>query len=94
MILRILGEGQFDVPEERLGELNELDDEVQAAVETGDHDLFGQALASLVTGVRTAGKELPEDYLGPSDLVIPGPDSTLEEVRELLADTAGGLIPG
>jgi hypothetical protein len=94
MILRILGEGQFEVSDDRLGELNELDNEVQAAVESGDHDAFGRALAALVTGVRTAGKELPEDYLGPSDLVIPGPDSSLEEVRELLVDSEEGLIPG
>jgi len=94
MIVRILGEGQFDVDDDRLSELNELDDQVQAAVETGDHDLFAQALALLVTGVRTAGKELAEDYLGPSDLVIPGPDSTLEEVSELLVDNEEGLIPG
>ncbi len=94
MIVRILGEGQFDISGETLAELNELDDQVQAAVEAGDHDLFAQALASLVTGVRTAGTELADDYLGPSDLVIPGPDSTLEEVQELLVDNEEGLIPG
>jgi|tagenome__1003787_1003787.scaffolds.fasta_scaffold20716495_2 hypothetical protein len=94
MIVRILGEGQFDITDETLSELNQLDDQVQAAVEAGDHDLFAQALAALVTGVRTAGKELADDYLGPSDLVIPGPDSTLEEVRELLVDNEEGLIPG
>jgi hypothetical protein len=94
VILRILGEGQFEVPDDRLEELNQLDDEVQAAVEAGDREAFGRALAALVTGVRTAGSELPEDYLGPSDLVLPGPDSSLEEVEELLAGTEEGLIPG
>jgi hypothetical protein len=92
MIVRISGEGQFEVPEERMEELNRLDEEVQAAVDAGDVDGFARALARLITGVRTAGRELPDDYLGPSDLVIPGPDATLEEVRELLSDD--GLIPG
>jgi hypothetical protein len=92
MILRILGEGQFEVAEDSLEELNRLDDEVQAAIDAGDADAFARALARLVTGVRTVGRELPEDHLGPSDLVIPGPDATLEEVREQL--TGGeGLIP-
>ena len=94
MILRILGEGQFDVAEDRLDELNRLDDDVTAAVEAGDATAFARALAALVTGVRNAGKELPEDYLGPSDLVLPGPDSSLEEVRELLSGSEEGLIPG
>ncbi len=93
MILRILGEGQFDVPEDRVDELNRLDEEVQAAVDAGDADGFARALARLITGVRTAGRELPEDYLGPSDLVIPGPDATLDEVKDELA-SGEGLIPG
>ena len=50
MILRILGEGQFEVPEGALEELNRLDDEVQKAVEAGDGEAFGRALTALVTG--------------------------------------------
>jgi len=42
--------------------------------------------------VRQAGTRVSDDYLGPSDLVLPDPDSTLEEVRALLGDE--GLIPG
>jgi hypothetical protein len=92
MIVRILGEGQFDVPDHRLDELTRLDDEVQAAVDAGDADALARALARLVTGVRTAGRELPEAHLGPSDLVIPGPDATIDEIREQLAG-GEGLIP-
>jgi hypothetical protein len=94
VILRILGEGQFEVGEDQLGELNRLDDAVQAAVEAEDRESFARALAALITGVRTAGTEMPADYLGPSDLVLPGPDSSLEEVRELLSTSEQGLIPG
>jgi PspA-Associated protein len=93
MILRILGEGQFEVADDRIDELNRLDDAVQAAVDAGDADAFARALARLVTGVRTVGRELPEEHLGPSDLVIPGPDATLEEIRDELAG-GEGLIPG
>jgi len=32
MIVRILSEGQFEVTEEQIGRLNELDDAVEAAV--------------------------------------------------------------
>jgi hypothetical protein len=94
VILRILGEGQFEVGEDQLDELNRLDDAVQAAVEAGDQESFGRALAALITGIRTGGTELPADYLGPSDLVLPGPDSSIEEVREILSTSEQGLIPG
>jgi hypothetical protein len=92
MIVRIMGEGQFEVPQERVDELNRLDQELQKAVEADDEEGFSTALQGLLASVRTAGKELPEDYLGPSELVLPSPDSTIEEVRGVLGEE--GLIPG
>ena len=92
MILRILGEGQLEVSDEALGQLNELDDALISAVEKGDDDLFASALAALQTKVREVGQPVPDDYLGPSELILPGSDATLDEVRELLSDE--GLIPG
>ena len=92
MIVRIMGEGQFDVPDEHLDELNRLDDALAEAVESGDTASFRTALESLLTSVRTQGSELPDDYLGPSDLVLPGPDATIDEVRTVLGEE--GLIPG
>jgi hypothetical protein len=92
MIVRIMGEGQFDLPEDHLEELNRLDDDLAGAIEGGDQSTFQTALEALLTSVRIHGKELPEDYLGPSDLVLPGPDATLEEVKAVLGEE--GLIPG
>jgi len=92
MIVRIMGEGQFEVPADHLDELNRLDDQLMKAVDSGDDGSFTTALEALLTSVRTAGRELPLDYLGPSDLVLPGPDATIGEVREVLGDE--GLIPG
>lgn len=92
MIVRILGEGQFDVPDEDLDHLNDLDDELQAAVDAGDHDRFSAALGLLLARVREHASPHELTDLVPSDVVLPGTDSTLEEVRGLLADD--GLIPG
>ena len=92
MIVRISGEGQFEVPDEHLGELNSLDDDLAKAVDAGDEAQFKTALEALLASVRTVGEELPADYIGPSELVLPSPDSTIEEVREVLGDE--GLIPG
>ena len=92
MIVRILGEGQLEVADERLDALNKLDSDVEAAVEGGDEDVFRAALGLLLDGVRSAGTPLPEDSLDDSDLILPPADATIEEVRELLSDD--GLIPG
>lgn len=91
MIIRILGEGQYDVSDEALRALNELDAAVERSVESGDVEAFGTALAKLLDGVRTAGVAHAADALDESDLILPPADSTIDEVRALLND--GGLIP-
>lgn len=92
MIVRILGEGQWDVAEEHLTELNKLDSEVEKAVEAGDEETFASTLSALLESVRTQGARLPDDTLHDSDLILPPSDATIDEVRHMLEDD--GLIPG
>jgi hypothetical protein len=92
VILRILGEGQMDVPDENVSELNELDEVLIHAIEKGDEGQFRTALVDLVSKVREVGKPVADDYIGPSEFILPGTDATLDEVRDLLSDE--GLIPG
>ena len=40
MIVRISGEGQFEVPEGHVDELNRLDDDLTKAVDSGDEGLI------------------------------------------------------
>ncbi len=91
MIVRILGEGQFDLDDAEVTRLNELDESLVAAVEAGDEDAFRRDLAAVLDEVRTRGRSVPADYLGPSELVLPHEGATIEEVRALLSDE--GLIP-
>ncbi len=92
MIVRILGEGQFDVPESALEALNELDERLIKAVDANDADEFAAALGQLLATLKAHATPHPPDALDPSDCVLPGSDSGLEEVRALLGDE--GLIPG
>ena len=92
MIVRILGEGQRDVPDAEVEALNPLDDAVQAAVESGDESAFNESLSALLARVREIGSPVADDEIVPSDLVLPTADASLAEVRELLGDE--GLIPG
>ena len=92
MIVRILGAGQFDVPDRELAALNALDTEVESAVDAHDDRRFHDALSALLAQVRAVADAVPDDTLLPSDLVLPSPDASLEEVRAMLGDE--GLVPG
>jgi hypothetical protein len=95
MIVRILGEGQLRVDDAVMAELQRLDDSLSAAVQAGDEPAFRAALDRLLAKVRAAGTELPPDAIEPSQAILPGPDSTMDDVRKLLADASDvGLIPG
>ncbi|MFJ1970840.1 hypothetical protein ACIO93_19390 [Streptomyces sp. NPDC087903] len=92
MIVRIMGEGQVRLADSHLTELNRLDNELLVEMENGDGPGFRRTLDALLSRVRELGAPLPDDSLEPSELILPSPDATLEEVRELLSDD--GLIPG
>jgi hypothetical protein len=92
MIVRILGEGQLELPDSIAGELNQLDAALETAVEHNDEAAFAPALAALVAKVRQVGSPAGAGELRPSELIIPQQDASMDEVRRLLTD--GGLIPG
>ena len=92
MIIRILTEGQFDVPDSEVDGLNVLDEKLEAAIQGADEDAFKTALAELLGKVREVGKEVAVDELLASDLLLPYSDASLHEVRDLLS--GDGLIPG
>jgi hypothetical protein len=94
MIVRIMGEGQWTLPDEQADVLNSLDAGLESAVEAGDQLAFESALADLLTNVRSLGSPLPDDSLAASDAVLPAADSVLDDVRALLSDSGEGLIPG
>ncbi|MGW2714155.1 PspA-associated protein PspAA [Streptomyces sp. NPDC004457] len=92
MIVRIMGEGQVTLDDSHVAELNKLDDDLLEEVQSGDEEGFRRTLGALLDAVRRLGTPLPDDALEPSELILPSPDATLDEVREMLSDD--GLIPG
>ncbi|MGH3508476.1 MAG: PspA-associated protein PspAA [Nocardioidaceae bacterium] len=92
MIIRILGDGQYEVADDQVDSLNELDDQLEKAVEAGDEATFGSALGALLDRVRDLGTPVALDALVPSQLILPAEGATLAEVRDLLS--GDGLIPG
>ncbi len=84
MIIRILTEGQYRLEGEALATLDRMDDLLLDALEKGDTAGFAAALEACVRLVKERGEKLPDSELVESDLIIPAPDTTLEEARELL----------
>ena len=89
MIVRILGDGQFDVAESDRDHLHQLEGTLNAAVDGDDEVAFASALAAVVAEVRRVGTELPPDAFTASDLVLPFDDATLDETKALLAEPGG-----
>jgi PspAA-like protein len=91
MIVRIMGEGQYKLADEKLDELNLVDTDLEKAVSANDEAGFKTAFAALLDFVR-AGEQVPNDELHDSDAILPPSDSTFAEMRELIS--GDGLIAG
>jgi hypothetical protein len=85
MIVRILGEGQFELDESEAASLADLDKQLLAALEADDEPSFHKVLAELVDKVRSQGTPVPADRFVPSDLAVPHETASLDELREFLA---------
>ncbi len=92
MIVRILGEGQFQLDDSHLAALNELDEALDTALGHADDSAFQAVLAQMTELVRTQGTPEPDEFLGASDLTLPAEDATRDEVTAMLAED--GLVPG
>lgn len=91
MIIRILGEGQFEITENDRQELDQLDAGVDEALESGDEAAFLSALAALDAAVRRIGKPLDPATIVPSDLVLPHQGSSMAEVADLLSSEGASI---
>ena len=91
MIVRISGEGQFKLPDEDAGRLNELDNRAVSAVEQGDETGFKELWSQMLEIVSSDGNAVDGDELVESDVILPPRDITFEEARAEF--TGDGLIP-
>jgi hypothetical protein len=91
VIVRIVNEGQYRLPEGDAGRLNELDNEAVAAVEAGDETRFQELWQQMLDLVKSDGHELNDDELVGSDIILPPRDITFDEAKGEF--TGEGLIP-
>ena len=91
MIVRLMGEGQYEVDDEVAKGLNELDEQAAEALEAGDEGRLAELLRRMADAVRLNGVRLPDEGLSPSEAIVPPDDLSLAEARELFEGE--GLIP-
>lgn len=92
MIVRIMSERQYRLADNLIEEMNELDNRIVPAVERGDEAEFRRLFSELLAFVRQRGNALPPEELVQSDVILPPPDTTLEEATRLFAGE--GAVPG
>jgi hypothetical protein len=91
VIVRISGEGQYNLPDKDSERLNELDNRAVSAVEQGDETGFKELWSQMLELVASDGNAVPQDELVESDVILPPRDVTFEEAK---AEFSGeGLIP-
>ncbi len=91
MIVRISGEDQYRLDTAHDGRLSELDNDVLAAIDSGEEGRFRATYDNLLAFVRANGTPVADDDLENSDLILPPPDFSLAEAASEF--TGEGLIP-
>jgi hypothetical protein len=86
MIVRILGDGQYELDDLEAEDFTSLDDALGRHVEDGDEEAYRRDLDSLLDYVRRNGTALGDEDFRPSDQVLPDPSASLAEVKALLED--------
>jgi len=91
LIVRISGEGQYELADDKRDRLNELDDAVVASCDADDEAAFRQQFEQLLEFIAAEGHPVPDDELVGSDVIVPPRDTSLAEAKNEFSGE--GLIP-
>ncbi len=87
MIVRLMGEGQYELDKKHLDVVNKIDNNIVKIVKRGNEKAvkitFKIEFKKLTDYVRKNGKKIPDEIITPSDIIIPPADLTLEEARKI-----------
>ncbi len=84
MIVRITTDNQYRVDDALRADIARLDTALMDALGANDEARFDAALTEMINLVRKNGQVVPDEELVPSDLILPIPDMTLEEYRQIM----------
>lgn len=90
MIIRIVGEGQYEVPGSLFDELNAIDNRIVEIISKENEKDFKIELSRLINKIKTSGKMLSDADIKESDVIVPPGDLTLKEAKEIF--TGSGIF--
>jgi hypothetical protein len=91
VIVRVANEGQYRLPDGDAARLNELDNQAVAAAEAKDEQKFNALWHQMLDLVANDGREIGDDELVSSDVILPPRDVSFEEACAEF--TGEGLVP-
>lgn len=91
MIVRIATEGQYNLNSALFDQVNAMDNELVEQIAEYHEQEFTEKFTALLNLVREQGTKVPDDELLESHVILPSPDTSLEEAREFF--TGEGLFP-
>ncbi len=83
MIIRIMGEGQYRVPDGLCNELNRIDNRIVALVTEGKAKEFRKELVKLISEIREKGEAIEAEEILESNIIVPPEDLSFEEAKDI-----------
>lgn len=83
MIIRIMGEGQYRVPEALCDKLNQIDNRIVQLVEEEKIVEFQNEFAKLISEIKEKGEPIEAEEILKSDIIVPPEDLSLEEAKSI-----------
>ncbi|MDY0386352.1 MAG: hypothetical protein RBT65_04320 [Methanolobus sp.] len=83
MIIRIVSEGQYEVPSSFFDELNAIDNSIVELVSQENENDYRKELSKLIDMIKTNGKQLDDSDIVESNVIVPPSDLTFEEAKDI-----------
>jgi hypothetical protein len=87
VIIRIMGEGQYHVPEVLCDQLREIDNRIVALIEEGNEKEFRKELFKLISEIKEKGEVVEEDKILVSDIIVPPENMSFKEVKDVFKES-------
>ena len=83
MIIRIMGEGQYQASETLCNELNRIDNHIVTLVEEEKVEEYKKELARLISEIKGKAEPIDPKEIVKSDVIVPPADLSFEEAKAI-----------
>lgn len=87
MIIRIMGEGQYQASEALCNELNKIDNYIVTLVEEGKVEEYKKELTRLISEIKGKADPIDPKEIVESDIIVPPGDLSFKEAKAIFKGT-------